>query len=137
MHDLNPTLPPPTGVFWTTPVPRGSVVAHPGNGSATLHVADAHVYDFGDIGHAFLGGPPAPIPATTSFTVQWTGGAERRNVKNRADGHAGEFVFGTARMEWTATAGDYVFRSAPLAESASSFAVVGHERNGIFFPRGA
>jgi hypothetical protein len=63
----------------------------------------------------------------------WSGPQERRHVHNTDDGHAGDFVFGAAQMEWTATAGDYAFRSAPLATSTSSFAVLGQEQNGSFF----
>jgi hypothetical protein len=37
-------------------------------------------------------------------------------------------------MEWTATVGDLVFASDPLSSSSSSFAEIGHERNGSFFP---
>jgi len=36
-------------------------------------------------------------------------------------------------MEWTARVGDYEFRSAPLETSMSQFALLGQERNGIFF----
>jgi hypothetical protein len=39
-------------------------------------------------------------------------------------------------MEWTATVGDYTFVSDPLATSSSTFAEIGHERNGVFFPQG-
>jgi hypothetical protein len=48
-------------------------------------------------------------------------------------GFAGTYIRNTAQMEWTATAGDFTFVSAPLATSSSSFAEIGHERNGIFF----
>jgi len=36
-------------------------------------------------------------------------------------------------MEWTGTLGDFTFASAPLGTSTSSFAEIGHERNGSFF----
>jgi hypothetical protein len=39
-------------------------------------------------------------------------------------------------MEWTATAGDYQYVSAPASTSASEFAELGTERNGSFFPAG-
>jgi hypothetical protein len=68
-----------------------------------------------------------------SFTVQWSGVNSRQNVKNTSDGHAGEFVFGSAQMAWTGTAGDFSFVSDPISTSSSSFAVLGHERNGVFF----
>lgn len=89
--------------------------------------------------HALFGGGPAPVPGSVSYTVAWSGVQERVNIKN-ADpvygGFAGEFVHTGAQMEWTATVGDYHFVSAPLETSFSSFAEVGHERNGIFFPQG-
>lgn len=37
-------------------------------------------------------------------------------------------------MEWSATSGDYVFRSGPASTSSSDFAEIGQERNGSFFP---
>jgi hypothetical protein len=49
-------------------------------------------------------------------------------------GFAGEFVRNTAQIEWNAAVGDYTFVSDPIATSSSSFAEIGHERNGSFFP---
>ena len=49
-------------------------------------------------------------------------------------GFAGEFVRNSAQMEWSAAVGDYTFVSDPIATSSSSFAEIGHERNGSFFP---
>jgi hypothetical protein len=45
----------------------------------------------------------------------------------------GNALFG-AQMEWTATAGDYQYVSAPASTSASEFAELGTERNGSFLP---
>lgn len=133
LHDLNPSPPHPTGLFWTSPLREANVDADVRRGRARYQVRNAAVFDHGDIVHALLGGPPTPTPAKVSFTVEWQGQAPRRSVRNTADGHAGEFIFNTARMEWTAEAGVYRFQSAPLATSSSSFAVLGTERNGIFF----
>jgi hypothetical protein len=42
---------------------------------------------------------------------------------------------GTKRkMEWTALVGPYRFVSDPLPTSSSTFAEIGHERNGSFLP---
>jgi hypothetical protein len=49
-------------------------------------------------------------------------------------GFAGEFIRGGAQMEWTAKVGDFMFVSDPISTSSSSFAEIGHERNGSFFP---
>lgn len=132
IHDLNPTLPPPTGLFWTIPMPDTGVDVNLGAGRAVMRFANAPVYDFGDFVNSVLGLTPA-IPATVSFTVEWSGVNERVNARNVAQDFAGEFVRTRARMEWTATAGGYRFRSDPLATSSSLFAEIGHERNGVFF----
>jgi hypothetical protein len=74
-----------------------------------------------------------------SFKVTWSGVNERLNIRNTDPifgGFAGNFVRNAAQMEWTATVGDLMFVSAPLATSSSSFAEIGHERNGSFFPAG-
>jgi hypothetical protein len=100
-----------------------------------VQASNAAIIDYGNIGNALFGGGPAPVPGHVSYTVVWSGVSDRLNIKN-ADpvygGFAGEFVRNSAQMEWTATVGDLQFVSAPLATSASSFAEIGHERNGIF-----
>jgi hypothetical protein len=134
LHDLNPSPTTPKGLFWTVAVPSAAISADPQQGSATYQLGNVDVLDHGTIMAALGGGGPAPLPATVSFKVVWGGVQERRRVRNEDDGHAGDFAFGAAQMEWTATAGDYSFKSAPLASSTSSFAVLGQERNGIYFP---
>ena len=119
------------------PISRESrgVSVNPGKGRASLQVSNIVVTDYGDYGNALFGGGPPPVPATVSFDVQWSGVAERVNVVNPADGFAGEFVRNSAQMTWSATVGDDSFVSAPASTSSSIFAEVGHERNGVFFPR--
>jgi hypothetical protein len=56
-----------------------------------------------------------------------------RNTDPTYGGFAGEFIRNTAQMEWTTTVGDYTVVSDPSATSSSSFAEIGHERNGSFF----
>jgi len=72
-----------------------------------------------------------------SFRVVWSGVDQRVNIKNTDPvfgGFAGEFIRGGAQMEWTAKVGDFMFVSDPISTSSSSFAEIGHERNGSFFP---
>lgn len=67
---------------------------------------------------------------------RWSG-VEWLNIKNTDPvygGFAGEFVRNSAQMEWSAAVGDYTFVFDPIATSSSSFAEIGHERNGSFFP---
>lgn len=98
---------------------------------------NVHLFDFHDIVNALFGGGPAPVPATVSFEVRWSGTGDRVSIKNQANGFAGEYVRNQAQMEWTATVGDFHYVSAPLSTSASEFAELGTERNGVFFPLGA
>jgi len=96
------------------------------------------ILDYGNILNAlFYGNQPPPVPGSVSFTVIWSGMQQRVNIRNTDPvygGFAREFIRNTAQMEWTATVGDLPFVSAPLATSSSSFAGIGHERNGSFFP---
>ena len=132
LDDLNPSPTHPTGLFWTIAIPADSVTAEPGAGRASYQVQNIGVLDHHDIVNALVGGGPAPVPATVSFRVEWSGVSDRENVNNSSDGHAGEFVFGHAQLRWSATMGDTTFVSDPLASSTSAFAVLGHERNGVF-----
>jgi hypothetical protein len=69
--------------------------------------------------------------------VVWNGVQQRVDIRNTDPvygGFAGTYVRNTAQMEWTAETEDYTFVSAPLSTSSSGFALIGHERNGSFFP---
>ena len=131
--DLNPGIA-PSGLFWTTRLASGNVAGvNPGAGNAIYKANDVRVFDFHNIPNALFGGGPDPVPALVSFEVRWSGVDDRVNIRNPADGHAGEYVRGHAQMEWSATVGRFRYVSAPLASSSSEFAQLGTERNGSFF----
>jgi hypothetical protein len=137
IHDLNPGIK-PDGLFWTTPIPPEGIEVHLGEGFASMQATNVQINDYGNGLNALFGGGPAPIPGVVSFTVEWSGVNERINVRNddppsSGGGFAGEFVYNTAQIEWTATVGDLHLVSDPLATSSSSVAQIGHERNGSFF----
>lgn len=133
IDDFNPSPVKPTGLFWTIAAPLGTAVSvNPGAGRASLVVPSATVFNYHNIVQSLVTGPAAPT-ATVSFEVEWSGVTSRQNVRNTSDGHAGEFAFTGAQLAWTAVAPPYVFSSDPIGTSSSSFALVGHERNGVFF----
>lgn len=102
-----------------------------------MEASNVPILDYGDIGNALFGGGPPAIPGTVSFKVVWTGVGQRVNIKNTDPvygGFAGEFIRNTAQMEFSATVGNLTLVSDPIATSSSSFAEIGHERNGSFFP---
>ena len=136
IHDLNPSTFPPVGLFWTIEIPREGIDVEPGSGRASMQASNVPILDYGNLPNALFGGGPSPVPGSVSFKAVWSGVGQRVNIKNEDPvfgGFAGEFVRNSARMEWTATVGDYVFVSSPLAASSSSFAEIGKERNGSFF----
>ena len=134
LHDLNPTVSPPTGLFWTLQIPPEGVQVDLRNGIASMQASDVPVFDYGDIPNAITGAR-APVSGTVSFRVEWGGPARPISIRNTDSvygGYVGEFRRNAARMIWTARAGDYQFRSSTMDTSWSLFALLGHERNGIF-----
>jgi hypothetical protein len=122
------------GVFWTTPIPMSSIDINPGAGSASWHFKGT-VSDFGTVVRSLMGEPPIGA-ASVQWTIDWSGVSNRLNITNTGlkTPFAGEFVQNTATMSWSASepgSGDMVG-----ATHTSGFAVIGHERNGVFFAEG-
>jgi hypothetical protein len=105
------------------------------SGIATMQASNVPVFDYGDIPNAISGEKPG-TRGTVSFRVEWEGPARPTRIHNTDSvygGFAGEFRRNAARMTWTARVGDYEFRSGAMDTSSSIFALLGQERNGIFF----
>jgi hypothetical protein len=127
VHDFNPGIT-ENGVFWTAAIDRGSVKVNLGKGSASLHVADLDVEDYGNVVNALQDGPS--VEASVSFDVSWSGVDERVKIRNKDSGFAGEYIHNYATLSWSASESGFSFTSDPLD---SDFAEIGHERNGVFF----
>lgn len=132
LHDLNPSYPVPTGLFWTVGVPDGSVMADLAQGRAVLAARDVPILDHGTIPNSLTGMGPPPVPGSVSFRVEWRGSGPPVTVRNQEQGFVAELVRGTAQMDRTARVGTHEFASAPMPTSSSAFAEFGRERNGIF-----
>jgi hypothetical protein len=105
-------------------------------GFASMEATDLPITDYFTGGNAIGGGGDTPQPGVVSFKVVWRGEDERVTIHNDDPvygGFAGEFVRNSAQIEWRATVGDLLLVSDLLATSSSSFAEIGHERNGSFF----
>jgi len=127
INDFNPGIA-PSGLFWTTSISPEDVDVDFEEGSASMRVRQVAVMDF----HAF-GGGALPIPAIVSFHVHWSGVQERVRIRNVDQDFTGKFIRNQAQMEWSATTEEFSFASAPAKTSSSSFAELGHMRNGSFF----
>ena len=133
-HDFDAGIA-PDGLFWTAPLPPSGVLkVHPGSGEASLAVHNISILDYGNIPNALSRGPHTP--ATVSYAIHWTKSNKHTKIRDKTVGFAGEFVQNTATMSWSATTSAGTFLSGPESASASYFATVGHERNGVFFPQG-
>jgi hypothetical protein len=127
IHDYNPGIA-SNGLFWTMPVDDDAIDVNPGKGRASLVASDVAMPDFFDFVQSLF--PSVNVPATVSFDVRWFGGDERI-TREEAD-FAGQFVRTSASIEWSAAQSGFTFQSDPASESTSVYALVGHERNGVF-----
>ncbi len=124
----------PGGLFWTIPVPLDSVMIDPMQGEASLDLANVQMLDFGTFCNDAQHGPS--VSAVASLNARWKGVIRRANVRNAAEGFAGQFAITNATLEYSASvpANHFEFVSDPAAASTNLFAQIGHERNGKFFP---
>ena len=100
--------------------------------TASLRVSNLSVPDFHDVVRALRQQPPVAI-ATLSFNIQWSGVVRRLRIENETDGFAGSYIEDRATAEWSAQQEGFQFASDPGSTSTNVFAVIGSERNGVFF----
>jgi len=88
----------------------------------------------GDMGFTFPKiSPVAPVRATMSFDLRWSNNLSAADIHNASQGFQGSFRQTTAAMSCSAEQEGFRFDSDPADTSISVFAVLGRERNGIFF----
>jgi hypothetical protein len=135
IHDFNPGItdfnPPDTGLFWTACIDAGDVDVNPGNGRATMSVSDLEIPDYFNGNNALLLGPSEP--GVVSFHIEWMKSSDKRRFRYAPEQWLANVVINEAKAEWEAETVLAHYVSDPLATSASLFAEVGHERNGVFF----
>ncbi len=130
IHDFNLDINPfagGTGLFWTRRFPKETVSANPDSGAASMIAKDVKLPDYHDIGNALADGPS--IPAEASFAVMWTGATGAFTASSSRFKFAG--VSTGATIEWSATEAGFAFKSD--TSLPPTFAIVGRERNGVFF----
>jgi hypothetical protein len=92
IHDFNPGTP-VDGLFWTAPIPEGSVAVSPGRGRATWMLEGFELPDFHDIVSALLH-RPAVGTGVVDMTMTWTGGGQVSHVSDTAVDFTGRKVAG-------------------------------------------
>ena len=108
----------------------------PGAGKASLIVNDLDVEDYHNVGNALVDGPSDP--ASVSYRVDWGPPQTRGQIRNAAIGFALDFVSTAATMTWTAinqaTSRTFVSIGPSTTAGLPASPLVGHGRNGKFFP---
>jgi len=109
---------------------------------ASLHVEGLSVPDAHDLANSLthgrglpaLGIPPiAPVPASLSFDVQWSGEIDRETVVNEAQNFRGDFIKTGSTIKWSSVQDGFSFESEDPDPSRSFGATIGREQNGTFF----
>ena len=123
-------------MFWTIPVPRESVEVHLGAGKASFHLS-TRIFDDHDLKSSLTRVFPAGFPqiAEISFEVEWSGILDREHIRNEAMNFEGDFLQTGSTIRWSAlnpTSG-FQFTSEPPNPARVLYAVIGRERNGVFF----
>jgi hypothetical protein len=141
IHDYSPGIA-SNGLFWTIAVPADSVAIDLDNATASLQLADVSVIDAHDLANALTNGqglanppipPIAPVPATVSFDVEWSGVVDQATVTNQALQFTGKFIETIATIKWSASQAGFDFVSEDPDPARNLYSVIGHERNGVFF----
>jgi hypothetical protein len=130
IHDYNPGIA-PNGLFWTMPIAEDAIDVNPGKGRASLVAHELAMPDYGDFVNSIF--PGISVPAVVSFEVRWHDILERHNRKEPEYDFAGQFVVTSSSVEWSSRQAGFTFRSDPASTSVNLYAIVGHERNGVFF----
>jgi hypothetical protein len=122
-------VPCPDGLFWTTPIPGGSVHVDFPEALATMEVSGLSVIDSMTVLNALSCG--ASVPATVSFDVDWGSALDRYEASDPTQDFTAKGWLTDASMSWTAVSGGATYGS--IGEGTSPFAIVVRERNGRFF----
>lgn len=123
------------GLFWTIQIPDNSVSVQL-LGTSSLQLTSLAINDATTNKNSILGRPTVPA-SITSLTIIWKSFRDR----DTTNGFEGVFTQSVATTEWSVTQAatspsnpdGFQFVSDPGDTSTALFAVIGHERNGVFF----
>jgi hypothetical protein len=142
IHDYSPPIP-ASGLFWTIPIDSDHLHVDLDDGKASLRIAKLPIPDFHDLANNLTNGhglssqmipPIAPVQATVSFEVKWSGVSSRVKVVNDAMNFSGDFIKTGSTISWSSEQDGFFFDSEDPPNPARNIgAVIGREGNGVFF----
>jgi hypothetical protein len=148
IHDYAPPIA-PNGLFWTVPIHPNNVKVKLKSGRASLRAEGLAVPDAHDLANSLTHGkglatqnppipPIAPVPATVSFDVEWfpvpaSHKVSLTTVVNESQNFRGDFIKTGSTIRWSSNQHGFFFDSEAPDPSRLIGAVIGRERNGIFF----
>ncbi len=147
IHDFNVHID-SNDVFWMVQVDDDAVEVDFNRGYARLRVSGLDVYDDHDIANSLTQGlglpgglgfpypavaPVAPVRASVSFDIEWTGTIETAQIENTAQQFRGLFLSTGATINWSAEEEGFQFQSEAPDPSRNLISVLGQEKNGVFF----
>jgi len=134
IHDFNLDIRPfPSGLFWTNRVPNSGVHAEEDEGEAGVswHVKNLALFDYFSVSNALADGDS--VDATASFRLRWAGDGTPLTIDDGKNFHF-EGRQTTATAAWSAHESGFSFQSDPSPSTQhTNFALVGEERNGVFY----
>ena len=126
------------GLVWTVRMRTSAVDVDFESGEASYAVEHLAVTDYGTPANSIFGGG-APgisgpgIPSTVSFDVNWHDVLSTQAIRNTTLRFEGTFKQTNAHIEWSMrNANGFHFRANPSGQTTIA-AVLGRERNGVFF----
>jgi len=147
IHDYNVHID-SNDVFWMIPVEHDAVQVEFDEARARLRVNNLKVFDDHDLGNSLTLGmglpgglgfpypaiaPKAPVRASVSFDVEWSGIADHAQIHNSAQSFQGSFFSTGATVKWSAEQPGFRFESETPDPGRNLISVLGREQNGVFF----
>jgi hypothetical protein len=139
IHDFNPGVnggtPFEAGLFWTMPLPPGSVHVDMADKTASLDISDQKIDDYGNVINALTGGSDL-TRGSIDVELHWAGGTPA-TASSSTDNFSGQYLRGgTATLVWSAKeAASTAFPDGFTFQSdrgVAEFAQFGTEKNGVF-----
>jgi hypothetical protein len=139
IHDFNPGVnggtPFEAGLFWTMPLPPGSVHVDMANQTASLDISHQKIDDYGNVINALSGGKEF-TRGSIDVELHWAGGTPA-NASSSTDNFTGHYLRGgRATLVWSAKeAASVAFPDGFTFQSdrgVADFAQFGTEKTGVF-----